>query len=188
MIFNALLLSFYRLKMYTIIWLILIVCVIFVLLNTRFAKKKWWKPFMGLAVVITLAGILYITVFRRESGTVCIMNLTPLASYKLWLSGQQSEALRSNLMNIILFVPFGLFCYSALPQKWPTCVKIIIGVLSVCLLSVGVERIQFIRQCGEVEADDIINNTIGALLGNICIPLESMIWEKSKKLFHKCIK
>ncbi len=182
---TELLLFVYRLSLPTVVVLALLVSVGITYLHRRFCGKMWWKLFLGIAVVLSVCGIVYITILRREPGTVHVMNLVPLHSYRLWLSGQQIEALRSNLMNMILFVPFGLLFFAVLPERWPVWKKLRLAIVCGCLLSIGVEWIQFIRQCGEVETDDVINNTIGTLFGGSGIPLEWMIWEKCTLLGHK---
>lgn len=56
-------------------------------------------------------------------------------------------------LNIILFIPLGLFI-----GGWK-------GVAVGFLLSVSIETIQYIGRLGYCEIDDVINNTIGTGIG-----------------------
>lgn len=61
-------------------------------------------------------------------------------------------------LNILLFIPLGLLLGD---KGWKA---VFLGFL----LSAFIEFIQYIAVLGYCEADDVLNNTIGALLG-ICI-------------------
>lgn len=141
-------------------------------LFARHAARAWWKPLMALMSLAAIGGILYITIFMRETGRVRVLHLVPFHSYVLWLCGEQADVLRSGIMNIFLFVPLGIFVFLTLPRGWSWRRKILLATSLGCVISIGVECAQFFLQCGETETDDVIHNTLGALLGSGCIPLE----------------
>ena len=76
------------------------------------------------------------------------------------ITNGRTELLAENLLNIVIFIPFGLLlsifeCF----KKWWT--VLIVGMsLSACI-----EFSQFIFQRGLGEFDDVFNNTLGAIIG-----------------------
>ena len=77
------------------------------------------------------------------------------------------EAIRTMVMNVVLFLPFGLillYVFNHIKnkrRKWLLC--ILIGFL----VSVGVESIQYVLALGRAETDDVICNTLECALGGI---------------------
>lgn len=83
------------------------------------------------------------------------------------------ENYRSMLMNVFLFLPFGL----TLSQSFRTDTKHRIGrsILAALALSVLIETMQYIFSIGVSEMDDVLCNTLGAFLGTCTIPLSSLL-------------
>ena len=89
--------------------------------------------------------------------------MIPFQSYRAFFAGENEELLRSNLMNVLLFFPAGLFAGTLLPRRR---LLPILGIaLAAALLSAGIEVLQFRFALGFAETDDVIHNTLGALLG-----------------------
>lgn len=61
--------------------------------------------------------------------------------------------------NIWFFVPIGAMVY----RLWPKMQAVLIPVL----LSLSIELLQYLLNTGQFELDDIINNTLGGLIGMI---------------------
>lgn len=81
------------------------------------------------------------------------------------------------IMNLVLFVPVGLLTGVVFRnEKW------YYVVLSSLLLSVIIELLQFMLNRGYAEVDDIIHNTIGAILGFGLFCLFEWIYKKILKL------
>ena len=71
--------------------------------------------------------------------------------------------LRSIILNILLFVPFGYLLPMLLPHfRWWQ--VILIGIIS----SFCIELLQFLTRLGYADIDDLINNTLGAAIGWLC--------------------
>ncbi len=68
-------------------------------------------------------------------------------------------------MNILLFVPLGIFLPELFPAQRRTRSKVVLTVGFAMLLSLGIELAQWHWQLGQAETDDVIANTLGALLG-----------------------
>ena len=158
------------------------------LLRKRYGSSWRWSAAMSACTVGMLLAILYTTVFGRAVGAETGVHLTPFDSYRQYFAGENNEFLRANFMNALLFAPFGMFLFSALPRKWNPAVKLILITLVGCGVSCGVEYLQFIRGCGEVEADDVIHNTLGMLIGGAGLLIVRYIFRDDGYLYPKLCK
>ncbi|MBP5654565.1 MAG: VanZ family protein [Clostridiales bacterium] len=141
-----------------------------------------------LVFVVYMAGFLYVTLFSREPSTESTIVLTPFEGYrqslqfnpgfidflKLVFHKEFSEALNTvrvtsvsrleeNLLNILLFVPFGFL----VPTMGKKLRKLLIIVFLGMMSSLAVELVQFFTGLGIFDIDDLLNNTIGAFIGYI---------------------
>ena len=103
---------------------------------------------MGLSVLL----IVYITLLRRESGNINV-ELIPFKDISLKMAYH-------DFLNIILFCPFG---YELTKIKERT-QKSRIGIYGF-MLSLFIESMQMLFQCGNFETEDILFNGMGTLLG-----------------------
>ena len=101
-----------------------------------------------LTVFIAVLIILYFTVFTRDIGAMRI--------FKGPFWELQNGMWRDIVLNMFLFVPFGIACGSILRWK-----SVCIGLM----VSVAIETVQYIGALGYTEVDDVINNTIGTVIG-----------------------
>lgn len=128
----------------------------------------------------TVFGLFFITILRRERGAGYSVLLVPFYSWRLYFSGVEQEALRSNLMNMILFMPFGILTFLFMPLHWNIGKRMLVLAASACALSIIIEISQYLLQCGSMETDDVINNTLGAVVGAM------LFWVEIKGI--KCIR
>lgn len=118
--------------------------------------------------LISLAAVLYLTVVRGEGGTTEVI-LQPFHSF---IEAEvQPELYRSMLMNVFLFVPFGMTLPFVIRGK----LRVPVTVIAALCLSVAVEFIQYRFSLGRCEVDDVICNTLGGLFGSLCVPLSHLI-------------
>ena len=90
---------------------------------------------------------------RGESGSR--YNFELFQSYrKFFFSAGSSKDI---VNNILLFTPLGAILYKLYPYK--------IILLIPAILSVLVETIQFFAGTGLCELDDVVNNSVGGILG-----------------------
>ena len=112
--------------------------------------------------ILYILTVLYLTIFRfnfRYSERK--LNLTLFVSLiKVFRNADIGEFLRLFLGNIGWFVPFGFLLPILLKRNNPL---IIIG--NSLLFSIFIEVIQFISYKGIAELDDLILNTLGAIIG-----------------------
>lgn len=128
----------------------------------------WWKGLiLGLRCVAVLllaewvSLVLCAIVFFRETCAERGYNLMPFWSY--WDYGKDSyfmEMFGENILNVLLFVPIGFLAGCGL--RGMTVKR---GLLLGGGLSVFIELLQFVFKKGFCEADDVIHNIIGCLIG-----------------------
>lgn len=80
-------------------------------------------------------------------------------AFRLWVRGDikgKTESIQY-IQNILLFVPFGFL--------FPIKDKIKNCILCALVLSIAIEITQFVTVMGWCEIDDVISNTLGAIIG-----------------------
>lgn len=112
---------------------------------------------VGLLLSLTLVACLTI-VGRSEGGEIMLI---PFITF--FRAFTNPGYLRSALMNIALFIPFGLTLPYVLPGRIRR--KVPVTVVAGLLLSIAVEAVQFLFALGSSELDDILMNTFGTFLG-----------------------
>ena len=106
-----------------------------------------------------VAVVFYMTVYTRGEGSGEAV-LKPFQSFQE--AKIQPELYRSMLMNVFLFVPLGLTLPFALGNgRLPELITILLSLV----FSAGIEYMQYRYGLGWCEADDVIMNTLGAVLG-----------------------
>ena len=108
-----------------------------------------------------MALVISVTVIFRESGAESRIQLGPFRSY--WDFGEHSyffECFATNVLNVALFVPVGFL--AGIGFRYIGWMKV---VQWGCMLSIVIEISQFFFRKGYCEADDVIHNTLGCLIG-----------------------
>lgn len=119
-------------------------------------KKLILCCLLAISVVI----ILYATIFRADSYDEA-PSFIPFSSYKAaWYSGDINEW-RNFVLNMLMFVPLG-FILPLLSKKLRKPWRV---YLSGFAFSLMIEASQLILKKGLFEADDIINNSLGTIIG-----------------------
>ncbi len=87
-------------------------------------------------------------------------------------------------MNVILFYHAGLFTCELLPKSWSRAKRVILVAVLFALVSAGIEFCQYHFALGQAETDDVIHNTLGALISALVstIPVNG-IQRKLKKIY-----
>lgn len=103
--------------------------------------------------------VLMSTVFAREDANVCQANIDIIHTYRYKLQ-YNIDTQFELLLNVLLLLPFGvLFPYIVKTKKVAYTLG---GGFLVCML---IEGLQFVLKKGTFELTDIINNSLGVLLG-----------------------
>ena len=116
-------------------------------------RTRWSKIFI---FVLYIGVILYLTVLRREEGSVHEFVLKPFWSYA---EAHDPQYRWQIYMNIFLFIPFGFMLGWTMNRKFLQ--TLLIGLIFSALLEV----VQYIFCLGLCETDDVIHNTLGTVIG-----------------------
>ena len=119
-------------------------------LGSREQGSRRWRILNAAVFAGIAAVIFYMTVCARGEETAEAV-LVPFQNFRE--AREQPELYRSMLMNVLLF----------LLGKWKLSVPV--TVVLACLSSAGIEYLQYRYSLGRCEVDDVIMNTLGALLG-----------------------
>lgn len=149
-------------------------------LPARVGARHWRWGNLVLALLIT-AAILYATLFSRAEGSTGLI-LAPFATFTA--ARVQPELYREMLMNVFLFFPLGLTLSNALPRKWHRWGKIALTTLVGCILSAGIECVQYRYALGLAETDDVICNTLGAFIGSTSLLIAHAIEKYRERVWH----
>ena len=132
-------------------------------------RQTVWAVFVYYCFVLYAVLISRGLVFSRDYGST--LNLIPFRMISQELDGF-SLRFSSNLFgNIILFIPLGIM----LPVLRDGLKRIYICVPVICFCSFFVEVIQYLTHSGSADADDIILNTAGGLIGFVLYKIGSLI-------------
>ena len=116
--------------------------------------------------------VLCTTVLFRNGPIDCKILVVTFGSYVAIDEGN-SRLLEENIMNIAVFVPFGIFLTAGIERlKWWHA-----AIAGGCL-SVVIEFMQFYFKRGSCEVDDIIHNTFGCVIGYYIVRIVVSIYYK----------
>lgn len=147
--------------LFLLFFLAVIFLVAYAVLNFVLKNLKILRAIGFVGATISLLGILYFTVFGREVATYNI-ELKPF--YSFIMAKTQPEYYRTVFMNSLLFVPFGTFLPYLLSSRYKK-LNIAVTVLISFAISTIIEGLQYLCSIGVCEIDDVIFNTLGALVG-----------------------
>jgi glycopeptide antibiotics resistance protein len=119
--------------------------------------------------------ILWITVLKRQPRTERKMVLEVFWSFRQLILGRKngrSESIQY-LNNILFFLPFG-FLFPWKGKGWKVHLFVAIG------FSVTIELLQYFFILGWCELDDVISNTVGAVIGYAAYNVTKLVGEKHK--------
>ena len=123
-------------------------------------KMKGFQAYACLAALTFLAIVYASTVFTRNTQTDYHYNLDLFLSWRAVFSGSR-EMLKEDILNIVLLLPLG----GLLPFVFDKKIRWWQGVLCGIVVSLGIEILQLVLKRGLFEFDDIMNNSIGCMLG-----------------------
>ena len=123
-----------------------------------FIAWKGFKTGLRYSAILLLVEYVFLlfcsTVIFRATGETRQYDFHPFWSYS------RPDLLVENIMNVVVFIPVGLFLGIAFKQMtwWKA---LLIG----CSISVTIESLQFFFMRGFSELDDVMHNTLGCLIG-----------------------
>lgn len=170
----------YAIPLHMVIFLMLALLIVWAMLSLHQNQRKR-SIINAVLCFITALIILYATILTRSAGVPEVI-LTPFAS--LTAARIQPEIYREMLMNVFLFFPLGLTLSNALPRKWHRWGRIALTTLVGCILSAGIEYVQYRYALGMAEADDVICNTMGAFIGSTSLLIAHAIEKSRERVRH----
>ena len=141
--------------------------------NLNLGKIALWSIFLIYMIIVLGA-----TIGNRPSGYESI-NLHLFSSYRHAYNNFSLAEWRYIILNILMFVPIGFM----LPLLFKKCECYYITYLTGFSISIFIEILQIISKRGIFEIDDIINNTLGCVIGYGIVMILMALFKRSKK--HK---
>ena len=136
------------------------------------SKILLWSIFLIYTVIVLGATFIHRTPVMYEN-----INLHIFSSYiKVWNRFSLLE-LRNIIFNILMFLPFG-FVLHLLFKK---CEKFYITYFLGLCMTISIEVLQLISKRGIFEIDDIINNTLGCMIGYGVVMIFLLFSKRNKK-------
>ena len=152
-----------------VVWMIVEILGIPILWNrlSALSSKRSWVNLLAQSalLILSLSMIVYTTLLARTPGNSHSTDYRmPFALVRAAVS-ENREIFRSLFLNVLLFEPLGATLVHLLPGKQPHWRRILTATLVGLAVSLGIEYCQFRFSVGNAEADDVICNTLGALVG-----------------------
>lgn len=115
-----------------------------------FFKCNRWAGALAAYVVV----LLYLTVLSREPDKVNIVYLDLFWGY------DDPQHFKEKLLNIAIFIPVGLLAGFLFKRH-----RVLLALLIGLMVSLAIECSQLAWSRGEFDVDDLLNNTLGAMIG-----------------------
>lgn len=147
----------------------------------QWKRAKLWRAINALLLAAVIPAILYATLARTPTET---REVLPIPLYSLIAAFGQVEHWRMMLMNILLFLPFGLTLSNALPKSMPLQKRFLNTLLGGLILSLLIEFLQFNFRLGTAQTDDLLFNTLGAAIGGFSLALRRYVKKIRSRLIE----
>ena len=138
-----------------------------------FIVKKECNSFFHVMLSFACSLIFVMTLLGRSQGEYESPHFF-FESYRSAFALRTPEQILQLALNVILYIPLGLF----LPCCFRLFERVRYTVLTAFLCSVCIETIQGIFRIGLFEVDDILNNTLGAIIGVLLYQLVAKVKER----------
>ena len=124
-------------------------------------KTRLWKLPVGFLLLLLIMFIFYLTFFTRVEADYGQADLHLLRSYREAWNSYSLRNWQLVLFNIAIFVPFGFLVPIVINRFRHFFITIPLGFL----YSLSIELGQYLTGRGLCELDDLLNNTIGVVVG-----------------------
>lgn len=122
-------------------------------------------------ILVALYEILQYTLLNRTPVGLAELKRSPFQV--VWAAAfRNREIIRSLLLNVLMFEPFGAALVNLQPERRTVRRRIILTLLFGLAFSFVIEGCQYYSRLGSAEADDVICNTIGTMIGALSLPLK----------------
>lgn len=136
--------------------------IVFVLLLGEL-MRNWYSinKYAVMLFVVYSVCVCYLTIMGRETNSHATINVVPLQRIMQQLEKGDQQMLTHLALNVAMTVPLGVI----LPLIHHRLEKFSYAFLSGMMVSVIIETVQLVLRLGECDVDDIIANTLGAVIG-----------------------
>ncbi len=125
-------------------------------------EKKYMNWLMLLVFLIYCAIVVAVTILIRRGTFSKSINMIPFGRVIKAVSTGQMDSVEHDILNILLFIPFGFLLAHINKQVFrKTVFALIFGLAA----SSVIETIQLVFHLGECDINDIIANTLGSVVG-----------------------
>lgn len=143
-------------------------------------RRLCWVLFIGYLIVLTYF-MFFSDGFGRSGHEGYAYNLVLFKEIKRFYTYRELLGMKSFLINtvgnVVCFMPFGFILplISRRGGKWYN------TFLLSFLLSFGIETVQLVFKVGSFDVDDMFLNTMGGVIGYICVALFRYVRRKWRK-------
>ena len=144
------------------------IAVIYIVFKKKHGKEKkfpWGKIVLSLILAGYLLIVIYATLLRGQGTFIRAYNLHLFRAWREAWNKFSVMNWANVLLNVALFVPLG----GLLPLLWKKCRKWYVTLPIGFGLSLVIELVQLAFCLGSCDVDDLITNTLGAVIGYFCI-------------------
>lgn len=136
---------------------VVISAIVYSLVQTEGKRKALWALISGYLFLIVSS-----TILNRSGSDQFEYNLKPFWTYYEIAKGtwRAKRFLEELLLNIVMLIPIGVIIPCLVKRQ-----KLIITIASAAGISLLIELLQLVTKRGLFEFDDIIHNTLGAIIG-----------------------
>ena len=120
-----------------------------------------------LLFILYIGVVGYLTVFSRKEGSQSEI-LLEFDSFEKAIKAQSFAPLEHWLLNVAFFVPIGFLFVAIYPEKLN---KVMLVIPLGLILSVLIETMQMVLRMGQCDLEDLVANTLGAVIGLVCYRL-----------------
>lgn len=145
---------------------------------TKYTEKNVTIMLCGLLLSFSIAVVITMTLYGRTPREEFAFRFQLFGSYIEVFQDNNVELLLQIVMNVVMFVPLGIFlpcCFQIFEKNW-------LLFLMAVLCSGSIEFIQGITRIGMFELDDLLGNVVGAEIGFFIWWIISKLvkWRRSK--------
>ena len=165
--------------------LLFVLTLFYLVLKHYFHTEHFWHIAVAVMLLFWFLAVMWNTLLGRDQVTdFSASSVIPFHSYYKIIAAGEWELLRSNFMNVILFYPAGLLACDLLPKHLSRAKRIISVTILFALMSFVIEFCQYRFALGQAEADDVIHNTLGALIGALVSTISFPARDHAKGCHH----
>ncbi len=156
--------------------LLFIICLVCLCGMLNYLLKKNHKSLHATVCIIFIfasIGLVILTTMYQRPDNIRELIIRPFQSFIA--AKEQPEMYRTMLMNVTLFLPYGLSLSMLLSKEHSMSSILLSVIISSSFISIIIEVIQFVYSSGLSQTDDVLCNVLGATIGTVCIIVENKL-------------